>query len=288
MALPGRDLFDHAIRSYRRQALLQQLQGALDGLASDREGTLVRDHYTDEFARVRVDAPDHLAWISLSRPTATQVRAGVVIRSVRDDAELFDLPVLELHPAWQPRDYPVPWMRPVETGEALLDARFAVYSFEGRVVSHVFTPAVKEALVGLHYMNDMPGVGLQTGGKSVAVRRVLPCRDVGPGLLGNLLDRTIGLFRGVESIFEIASDAVIRVIETVAAPVEIRCRVCGEPLDSRPVYCAACETPHHSDCWQYTGRCAIFACGARSFVAVRAATPAPIPVASRRRPMNGT
>jgi hypothetical protein len=27
------------------------------------------------------------------------------------------------------------------------------------------------------------------------------------------------------------------------------------------VYCGACETPQHAECWRYVGRCSMFACG---------------------------
>lgn len=48
------------------------------------------------------------------------------------------------------------------------------------------------------------------------------------------------------------------------------CLVCGEALTaSAVVYCAACETPHHPDCWGYVGRCSMFACGSTT------ATPRP-------------
>ena len=55
------------------------------------------------------------------------------------------------------------------------------------------------------------------------------------------------------------------------------CPVCGEsPVDCRPdwptdrtlpidlcglVSCRECGTPHHGDCWTYSGGCAVFACG---------------------------
>lgn len=46
-------------------------------------------------------------------------------------------------------------------------------------------------------------------------------------------------------------------------PVVGACRVCGDPLQNRVVYCGTCSTPHHPDCWEYTGQCSVYACGAR-------------------------
>ena len=38
------------------------------------------------------------------------------------------------------------------------------------------------------------------------------------------------------------------------------CPVCGTSIESNPFYCARCETPHHQDCWEYLGGCAVFGC----------------------------
>lgn len=41
-----------------------------------------------------------------------------------------------------------------------------------------------------------------------------------------------------------------------------RCPVCRTQEVRRSiVWCARCLTPHHEDCWRYTGKCAVFACG---------------------------
>jgi len=52
---------------------------------------------------------------------------------------------------------------------------------------------------------------------------------------------------------------------------EAQCQVCGESLAGGDaagdlVYCSACETPHHRECWQYFGGCSTYACGQKKFV----------------------
>ena len=37
------------------------------------------------------------------------------------------------------------------------------------------------------------------------------------------------------------------------------CPVCGTVM-AASVRCEACRTPHHSECWQYMGRCSTYAC----------------------------
>lgn len=40
------------------------------------------------------------------------------------------------------------------------------------------------------------------------------------------------------------------------------CQVCGTSLPAAEVVsCPRCATPHHRDCWDYLGGCAVFACG---------------------------
>jgi hypothetical protein len=42
------------------------------------------------------------------------------------------------------------------------------------------------------------------------------------------------------------------------------CKVCGEPINAGAVVvCAACNTPHHRDCWEYVGACSIYGCNGK-------------------------
>lgn len=41
------------------------------------------------------------------------------------------------------------------------------------------------------------------------------------------------------------------------------CRVCGDALGSEAALaCRSCGTPHHKDCWEFTGVCSVYGCGA--------------------------
>lgn len=44
------------------------------------------------------------------------------------------------------------------------------------------------------------------------------------------------------------------------------CRVCGAELTDKLMLCQRCETPHHQDCWDYNGGCAIYGCQVRTHV----------------------
>lgn len=48
---------------------------------------------------------------------------------------------------------------------------------------------------------------------------------------------------------------------------DIVCGICGDTVDSAAgVACARCSSPHHGDCWDFNGGCAVFACGGREQV----------------------
>ena len=40
----------------------------------------------------------------------------------------------------------------------------------------------------------------------------------------------------------------------------IKCPVCASQIDGEVHACERCDTPHHVDCWEYAGGCAIFGC----------------------------
>jgi hypothetical protein len=42
---------------------------------------------------------------------------------------------------------------------------------------------------------------------------------------------------------------------------ELLCPVCRTNLGENVAVCSRCETPHHPDCWEFGGACAVFACG---------------------------
>jgi hypothetical protein len=58
------------------------------------------------------------------------------------------------------------------------------------------------------------------------------------------------------------ADRVARQIVAIDRPKLVaRCQVCGERVTLDRIDCRRCETPHHRDCWEYNGRCAMYGCG---------------------------
>jgi len=41
---------------------------------------------------------------------------------------------------------------------------------------------------------------------------------------------------------------------------QVKCPICGSEIEHKMVLCVRCKTPHCSDCWEYNGKCAMYAC----------------------------
>lgn len=67
-----------------------------------------------------------------------------------------------------------------------------------------------------------------------------------------LLTRTSGI--------DFVDDGQVKVID------EARCLVCGEGLLTDLVYCRRCKTPHHRECWEYSGGCSTYGCRETQFL----------------------
>lgn len=51
------------------------------------------------------------------------------------------------------------------------------------------------------------------------------------------------------------------------------CQICREEITSDMVFCRRCRTPHHLDCWQYTGCCSVYGCRETRYLVPAVARP---------------
>lgn len=72
----------------------------------------------------------------------------------------------------------------------------------------------------------------------------------------------------------------VEIVHTGPAAEASVCLICAQAIhDERQMACTTCETPHHKDCWEYNGRCALFGCGGTRAREVTAAKAPPPPAA---------
>lgn len=142
----------------------------------------------------------------------------------------------------------------VQLGDALFDPKFIVEANQVARARSLLTRDVRSRMVRL----------LRHG--SLAV-------EFGPA--GISLHTSEAFQDRVQDLSEYAIEALelctalIRILDpsmVVAEDVEIgggACPVCGTAVVESPGQCKRCGTPHHAECWDYLGGCAVYACAAR-------------------------
>ncbi len=74
-----------------------------------------------------------------------------------------------------------------------------------------------------------------------------------------MLSRTVGI--------EFVEQQHLQTIE------DAKCPVCCDVITEDLVFCTRCKSPHHRECWIYSGKCATYGCGETQFVIPRVAKP---------------
>ena len=138
------------------------------------------------------------------------------------------------------------------TGENAFDDMFFVQGEDRDHLHRILDVHAQSALLSLY-----GGLSeLVVENQKFRVRATQPVLNVAAQSLV-LLQRFLGIaFAGVEFVDEnVPASGPVRICSESACP------VCGEPLDGKIVYCFRCQSPHHRDCWNYAGGCAIYGCG---------------------------
>jgi hypothetical protein len=179
---------------------------------------------------------------------------------------------LELAPAARPAPPQAPkGTRPVKVGYPVFDHAFVVHANDVEMARDFLSPTA------LGVISNLPR-GPNDGGMLLSINpeRMLLQIDRNLGVNFDALawavqealvlhDRLLeGVSRRVAQGIDIVDKADGR-DEDRGPPV---CKVCGEPIaNGAVIVCAACNTPHHRDCWEYVGACSIYGCNGKIGVA---------------------
>jgi hypothetical protein len=143
----------------------------------------------------------------------------------------------------------------LEAGEREFDRRYVIRATPPSLVSSLFHPDRRYPLVaavaGLEPLGP-PELELTRDRLAVRVGALLEDPD-------RIVDLAKRAARLLELMTEVGagSDIHWEQAETTDAGL---CQVCGAALLERVVHCASCRTPHHEECWRWTGECSTFAC----------------------------
>jgi hypothetical protein len=175
---------------------------------------------------------------------------------------------LELAPSARPAPPQLPkGTRRLDLGNAGFGREFVVQANDADMARDFLSPQVRESLSALHQMAPIGGMLV-----SINPERMLVQVDRNLGFNGEALAAAVrhalnlhdGLMEGVTRRLKqgiaIVDDPNAKNTEG-DPPI---CKVCLEPITGGPtVVCAACNTPHHRDCWEYIGSCSIYGCSGK-------------------------
>ncbi len=140
-------------------------------------------------------------------------------------------------------------------------ARWEVAAADYDETRHQVTDAVRLALDRL-WLHPLPGdtaVSLLPGW--IIVRKVWDTPRAAD------VAQFIELACSLNDQLQLAGAAGIEFLTSDEAQVidDALCSVCCEQLTEGVVFCVRCKTPHHRECWEYSGGCSTYGCGARMF-----------------------
>jgi len=149
----------------------------------------------------------------------------------------------------------------VEVGDPAFDRAFLIETSDDRWAKALLDFETRRALWNLRNSGGWFGradVMLDLGSAGVSLR------------LGRGLSRDAN---ALESVVALAAAILGRARASAAPDVELspaearsgsECPVCGHRVEGDGRNCPKCGTPHHADCWKYSGGCAIYGCEARA------------------------
>ncbi len=165
---------------------------------------------------------------------------------------------------------------PPATGE--FNRRCSVRGTDPQAVAEFFSEVICWHVERLRTQPAVSPLCLQVGRGAMAITKVLA------------VHHGAELIQVVEAALDLYDQALltrtrgITFLEQQSAQVleQAICRVCGEEIREGLVFCRRCKTPHHRECWQYIGRCSVFACGETLFREPQVAERVPGDTGTRR------
>jgi hypothetical protein len=142
----------------------------------------------------------------------------------------------------------------VLTGDATFDSLFAVTG-DRSLIQRVFDPETRpRAMDAVRRLGIYPGFSLEFEARSLEIR-----------FNGTIDDEAFvrALQRSAEELVAIVfgpPPAIgVEWGESVEQPAG-RCPICSTVLREPLIRCLRCRAPHHRECWDYLGRCAVYGC----------------------------
>lgn len=134
--------------------------------------------------------------------------------------------------------------------------RFAVHSHDETETRGLLTPGVEWQLQRLLSLGPTPQLQVLIRGGTIEIHK--PWRRPQAEAVAQWVQGCLELYdqcmlakaSGIEFLHSDEAQMLDQVI----------CQICGDEIVEQMVVCRRCKTPHHAECWSYTGVCSVFGC----------------------------
>jgi hypothetical protein len=169
-------------------------------------------------------------------------------------------------------------LQPIPLAADEFSRRCSVRGTDPRAVAEFFNDMIRWHVERLRTQPAVSPLCLQVGRGAMAITKVLAVHH-GSELM-QIVEAALDLYDQAW----LTQTQDITFLEQQSAQVleQAVCRVCGEEIREGLVFCRRCKTPHHRECWQYVGRCSVFACGETQFREPQVAERLPDDTGTRR------
>jgi hypothetical protein len=145
----------------------------------------------------------------------------------------------------------------IESGDPEFDRRLVIHGTDHEQVVRFLSDGVRWQIIRLLELQGDEDLYIYIGQGHICIQMLGPIRSF--AALKIFIERSLELYDQAM----ITQAVGIEFVENgeVAALEHVICKVCGEEIVGHEmVYCQRCKTPHHGDCWQYTGACSVYGC----------------------------
>ena len=152
----------------------------------------------------------------------------------------------------------------ISLGVPEFDDRYSIYGNHQKDANQLLSSAVQWKIEQLCQL--VPGDAIYVSILKKQVKIVCPVFIKGVQPLDDFVRLGLELFDQLKLTL---SEGISFQQDDIANTVEsLQCPVCSSNVEGVMVMCVRCKTPHCLDCWQYNGKCGMFACGENRYVMV--------------------
>jgi len=172
-----------------------------------------------------------------------------------------------VYPRLAPRISPQHGLRDCVVGSAEFDRRYTIRATDPVITTSLLNETAQWQIDSLRRIPVDGPLRIDFGFGNVQISKGRAIRQFADLL--DFVQQSLDLY---DQLMLAGSRGIEFVEEGTFQPLgEVKCQVCGEQIQDDLVFCRRCKTPHHRECWQYTGMCSVFACGETRFGAPQVA-----------------